>query len=151
MDNIEFISFDSEPISKDREIEASKMFSRVFSQATKNTKRDKCYYCERICTSFCNSHSIPAFALERIAQNGKVTSFLENTLFPSKEKRGVNNTGTFQIICNECDSRVFCDYENPDGYNNLPSNAMLSQIAMKNYLHLIWKRTSENEFYRLLR
>lgn len=153
MGNIEFefISFDSKPVSKELEIEASKMFSRVFSQATKNTKRDKCYHCERICTSFCNSHSIPMFALERIAQNGKVTSFLENALFPSKENRGVKNTGTFQIICNECDSKVFHDYENPNGYKDMPSNAMLSQIALKNYLHLIWKRTSENEFYRLLK
>lgn len=149
--DFDFIRLASKPISKDEEIKLSKMFSRLSSQAAKNTKRDKCHYCEKICSSFCNSHSIPIFALERVAENGKIFSFLDNSLNPSKESRGIKNTGTFQIICNDCDSKVFQDYENPDGYNNLPSDAMLSQIALKNYLQLIWKRTNENELYRILK
>lgn len=147
----QFVRLASEPISKDMEIKVNKKFSRLFSQATENTKKDKCYYCGKSCTSFCNSHSIPRFALDRIAENGKIFSFLDNSLTPSKESRGIKNTGTFQIICNDCDSKVFHDYENPDGYNSLPSDAMLSQIAMKNYLHLIWKRIGENEVYRILK
>lgn len=149
--NLSFVRLASEPISKDKEIAVRKKFSQLFSQATHNTKRDVCYYCGKKCTSFCNSHSIPIFALERIAENGKIFSFLDKSLNPSKESRGIKNTGTFQIICNDCDSKIFHDYENPNGYNTLPSNVMLSQIAMKNYLQLIWKRTSENEFYRLLK
>ena len=148
---LNFIRLASESVSKDMEIKANKMHSRLSSQAAKNTKRDKCYFCEKPCTSFCNSHSIPKFALERVSENGKVFSFIDNSLHPSKESRGINNTGTFQIICNNCDSKIFHDYENPDGYNVSLSKAMLSQIAMKNYLHLIWKRTNENEFYRLLK
>lgn len=146
-----FIRLASNPISKDEEIRLSKMFSRLSSQAAKNTKRDRCYYCGKICSSFCNSHSIPTFALERIAENGKIFSFLDNSLNPSKESRGIKNTGTFQIICNDCDSKVFQNYENPNGYNSLPSDDMLSQIALKNYLQLIWKRTNENELYRILK
>lgn len=146
-----FIRLASEPISKDMEIESSKKFSRLFSRASKNTKRDKCFYCGKPCTSFCNSHSIPIFSLDRIAENGMIFSFLDNSLNPSKEVRGIKNTGTFQIICNECDSKIFQDYENPNRYNESPSGAILSQIAIKNYLHLIWKRTVENEIYRLLK
>lgn len=146
-----FVRLASEQMSKDMEIRKNKMFSRLSSQAAENTKRNDCYYCGKGCTSFCNSHSIPSFALERIADKGKVFSFLDNSLNPSKESRGIKNTGTFQIICNDCDSKVFHDYENPDGYNNSPSNTILSQIAMKNYLHLIWKKTIEIEFYRLFK
>ncbi len=149
--NFNFIRLTSEPTSKDMEIRANKMLSRLTSQAAENTKQESCYYCGKSCTSFCNSHSIPIFALDRIAENGKVFSFLDKSLHPSKESRGIKNTGTFQIICNDCDSKVFNDYENPDGYNNLPSDAMLSQIAMKNYLYLIWKMTNEIEFYKLLK
>lgn len=149
--NFNFVRIASEPMSKDMEIRKNKMFSRLFSQAAENTKRNNCYYCGKSYTSFCNSHSIPRFALERIAEKGKVFSFLDKSLNPSKESRGIKNTGTFQIICNDCDSKVFHDYENPDGYNNSPSNVILSQIAMKNYLQLIWKRTIEIEFYKLFK
>lgn len=146
-----FVRLGAESISKEMEIKANKMHSRLSSKAAQNTKRDKCYFCEKTCTSFCNSHSIPKFALERVSENGKIFSFIDNSLNPSKESRGIKNTGTFQIICNDCDSKIFHNYENPDGYNTSLSNAILSQIAMKNYLHLIWKRRNENEFYRLLK
>ena len=149
--NFNFIRLTSEPMSKDMEIRANKMMSRLTSQASENTKRESCYFCGKSCTSFCNSHSIPIFALNRIAENGKVYSFIDKSLKPSKENRGIKNTGTFQIICKDCDSKVFHDYENPDGYNNSPLDAMLSQIAMKNYLYLIWKMTNIKEFYRLLK
>lgn len=146
-----FVRLGSKPISRNMEITKNKMFTQIFSQAIENTKSNKCYFCEKNCTSFCNSHSIPRFALARIAEKGKIVSLIDYSLNPSKESRGVNNTGTFHIICNDCDSKIFNDYENPNGYDSMPSNAILSQIALKNYLQLIWKRTCENEFYRILK
>lgn len=148
--NIDFIRLgDSKPLSKEKEILKRREKNQFFSQARKNTKREVCYYCGDVCTSFCNSHSIPQFALNRIADAGKVFSFLEKSVNPLEDDIGVKKTGTFQLICNKCDNTIFNDYENPKGYINPPSNAMLSQIATKNYLHLLWKTTLANEIYKL--
>lgn len=93
---------------------------------------------------FCNSHSVPAFCLRTIAKRGEVltlNAILDNPLL--KEKKGINNAGTFQLLCRDCDSRIFADYENPYNYESVPTQAMLGQIALKNYLKLINKRKVE--------
>ena len=64
---------------------------------------------------------------------------------------GVKNAGTFQIICENCDNTQFQKYEDPNSYIDPPSDLMLAQIALKNYLHLISKRMIENEVYCILR
>lgn len=148
--NISFVRLgNSKPLSREKEILKRWEKSQFFSQARKNTKRDVCYYCGDACTSFCNSHSIPKFALNRIADAGKVFSFLEKSVNPLEDDIGVKKTGTFQLLCNRCDNTIFSDYENPKGYINTPSNIMLSQIAVKNYLHLLWKTIVVNEVYKL--
>ena len=60
-----------------------------------------------------------------------------------KKETGVGQTGTFQIICRDCDSKVFSDYENPDNYSSMPTQKMLAQIALKNNLKYISKRKQE--------
>ena len=148
--NIDFIRLgDSKPLSKEKEILKRRKFNQVFSQARKNTKQDVCYYCGEKCTSFCNSHSIPQFALNKIADAGMVFSFLEKSVNPLGDKIGVKKTGTFQLICQRCDNTIFSNYEDPKGYFNTPSKIMLSQIATKNYLHLLWKTIVVNEVYKL--
>lgn len=148
--NIDFIRLgDSKPLSKEKEILKRREFNQVFSQARKNTKQDVCYYCGEKCTSFCNSHSIPQFALNKIADAGMVFSFLEKSVNPLGNKIGVKKTGTFQLICQRCNNTIFSNYEDPKGYFNTPSKIMLSQIATKNYLHLLWKTIVVNEVYKL--
>ena len=131
-------------------VNANKFFSRILSKANQNTKSSFCYLCGCKCTSFCNSHSIPQFVLKRIASKGKVVSFLDRELNPSANLPGVKKAGTFQIICHDCDNTQFQNYEDPQSYVDEPSDLMLAQIALKNYLHLLSKRIIENEMYHLL-
>ena len=131
-------------------IQANKFFSRIMDKAQQNTKSSTCYLCGNTCSSFCNSHSIPQFVLRRISSQGKVVSCLDRELNPSANLPGVKKAGTFQIICHDCDNTKFQKYEDSQSYDNTPSNLILAQIALKNYLHLISKRIIENEMYHLM-
>lgn len=125
-------------------IEYKKRMGKLFSKSRRNAKLEKCFYCGLDCSSFCNSHSVPKFCLKNIAVNGDV--FYSNTLInmPLLDiTKGINESGTFQIICRDCDSKIFQQYENPDSYQNEPTPKMLAQIAMKNYLKSIGKRQFE--------
>lgn len=140
----------SRPESKERQIEISKFYSKITAEVNAIAKKDTCYLCGKPCSSFCNSHSIPQFMLHSVAQNGKVISYIQKELSPEKNDPGVKSAGTFQLICRSCDNTVFQEYESPDSYSCTPSDKMLAQIALKNYLHMLWKRTNEIEYYRLL-
>lgn len=61
------------------------------------------------------------------------------------DEKGIREAGTFQLICRECDSVIFQEYENEDNYKKEPNGMMLAQIAMKNYLKAISKRLNELE------
>lgn len=50
-------------------IEINKKVSSLIAEATKNAKLECCILCSKPCSSFCNSHSIPQFALKRIAED----------------------------------------------------------------------------------
>lgn len=128
-----------------------KQLNALLGESRKRAKGEKCRYCKNEVNSFCNSHSIPAFCLRNIATQGEV--YYSNALveFPLMDtKKGVNRAGTFQVICRECDSKIFSVYENPDNYENVPTPQMLAQIAMKNYLKLIGKRVSEHSIYEMI-
>ena len=124
--------------------------SSLNKAAAKSAKLERCLLCHKACSSFCNSHSIPQFALRRIAENGKVMLPLQEELFTVGSSTGVNKAGTFYTICNDCDSRVFQQYENPAAYTSTPTNQMLAQIALKNILLMISKRHQERAEYMLI-
>lgn len=132
----------------DNRIEYRKQLSRIISKSKNDSKLDYCYYCERDISRFCNSHSIPRFCLKNIAVNGDVFYF--NTIIKMPlmdEDKGINESGTFKIICSDCDSKIFKDYEDPNNYESKPTLRMLAQIAMKNYLRIISKRLNEISLY----
>lgn len=136
---------------KDEIIEGTKALNKMIKDSRNQAKQSKCYYCGKDCDSFCNSHTLPAFCLRNIAQNGKV--FYLNTILDLpllKDDKGVNEAGTFHLICRDCDSKIFQDYENPDNYKDIPSIKMLSQIDMKNNLKNISKRIMEKEMYDIM-
>ena len=54
-------------------IEINKKVSSLIAEATKNAKLECCILCSKPCSSFCNSHSIPQFALKRIAEDSLET------------------------------------------------------------------------------
>lgn len=134
----------------EKDIEHYKKINRIFSKAENIAKLPHCVLCKKECSSFCNSHSVPRFALSRIAENGKVSETLKNKMPLHEKSLGVKQTGTFKLICNTCDNESFQDYEDPSSYSANPTNKMIAQIAMKNYLQMIYKRLVERELFTLL-
>lgn len=135
------------------EIELNKKMSRKMSEVRAAIKSGECLYCKRKVSSFCNSHNIPQFCLENIGNNGELLG--PNAIYGlpkmgvsiGKENPGIKESGTFNIICRECDSSIFQDYENPENYllGKTPTQRMLTQIALKNHLKYIYKRKLEIE------
>lgn len=127
-----------------------KQMSKIWKQARQNAKRDTCYVCGKKVESFCNSHSVPRFCLKNIASDGEVltlNAIIDNPFIKSEE--GVGKAGTFHLICNECDSLMFSNYENPENYKNKITQKMVAQMALKNSLKSISKRLNEIELYNI--
>ena len=128
----------------DADINNKKTASTITKKARELVKAPTCLYCKKEVSSFCNSHSIPEFCLRNITDDGMVLTLNSLIDLPFiKKETGVGQTGTFQIICRDCDSKVFSDYENPDNYSSMPTQKMLAQIALKNNLKYISKRKQE--------
>ena len=128
-----------------------KKISKMMKEARQLAKRNTCYYCNKPVESFCKSHSVPQFCLRNIASNGDVLTLnavIDNPIIDIE--KGIGEAGTFRLICRECDSTIFSDYENPDNYNTIPTSKMIAQMALKNNLKLISKRLIEIEFYNIL-
>jgi hypothetical protein len=125
-------------------IEFSKKMGQLSAESRKSTKTGECLYCSKETNSYCNSHSIPASFLKNIAEDGKLYTHAGLIDLPLlKADTGVNNAGTFLIICRDCDSKIFKDYEDKSNYKGLPTQKMLAQIAMKNHLKSISQRAFE--------
>lgn len=132
-------------------IEARKILSQYQHESQRRAKEEKCFICGNKVTSFCNSHSVPQFVLKHIAKDGKVLNgacALEIEYVNQED--GVNRSGTFSLICRECDSHIFSDYENEESLVNFPSNRVLAEMDLKNTLQQISKRHFEIELYALI-
>jgi len=90
-----------------------------------------CFICKQT-RRIIDSHTVPKFVLKNISLDGKLltTKILNYHPF-MKEEVGKNEAGVFNLLCAECDSTMFRDYENPDNYESEPSKKMLAQIALK--------------------
>ena len=133
-----------------QKIEINKAVRADFSTARKNAKGTKCFICKKLCSSFCNSHSVPELFLKIIAQKGKVfLSGLQKEFPLLNDDLGLNQAGTFHIICRTCDSKYFQAYEKVEAYQSTPSAKLIAQIAMKNALHQIATKKEELETYKL--
>ena len=140
-------------LSREQSIEFNKLISRKISDVRAVSKPTECLYCGETGRPFCNSHTVPEFCLRAIDTEGvgKINSpniimGLPNLgISISKDTLGINESGIFRRICRSCDSQIFSDYEDPDIYPTLeePTSKMLAEIAMKNYLKFIDKRTFE--------
>ena len=150
MHRVGFSNPKDKELFESQKVNINKYISKYNSEARAKAKLDFCLLCKKQCSSFCNSHSVPQFALRRIAENGKVHLSLQGELPVLGDDLGVNKAGTFRVICNKCDSDSFQDYEDPKAYQTTPTDKILSQIALKNHLHEISKRLEEVEIYKLL-
>lgn len=144
----ETLSVNKYDFSDKQKIELNKYFSGILKKARQEAKLDKCYFCEKQISSFCNSHSVPKIFLKNIAVRGEVNYSNKLVKIPvEKEEKGINEAGVFKLICRECDSKIFRDYEAETNYNNIPNMKMLAEITIKNYLKSISKRLIEIELY----
>ena len=136
-------------LSSDQIIEVRKMLAKQIKNARSNSRHKKCMLCDHV-GGFCNSHTIPQFCLENIAWNGKLNSF--DTLIASaflSQDSGINNAGTFHIICRPCDNKFFQDYEKTEAYEGIPTEIALNQIALKTVLRDIYKHETEIEMFEV--
>ncbi|MBS4831586.1 hypothetical protein [Ruminococcus callidus] len=142
------IDMSTDDLSKDQIIDIRKTLGKFVKQAKTQAKHETCLICGQK-LPFCNSHTVPKFCLKSIADNGKVKLFnaLVGTELLSVDS-GINNAGTFHIICCQCDNTIFQDYENPKAYSNIPSCKLLNQIALKNVIRDIYKHEAELEMIK---
>lgn len=148
MRNLTETPLQSEYLTKEQKIEYRKQLNRVIGIGKKDSRKNHCLYCGKECSSFCNSHSVPAFLLRNISENGYLYTSNKILKIPIyDDEKGVNNTGTFHLLCRQCDSEIFADYEEPTNYEGDLSSKMIAQIAMKNYLKYISKRLIESSIY----
>ncbi len=130
-------------------IEIKKKINEIKKKAHRDAKQSSCIICGENQTSFCNSHLVPRMILKNIALNGEVLNANSAMSIPCiDDKNGVNNAGTFQFICRECDSKWFQEYENEGNLMDKPSDAMLAQIALKNIIMMLSKRYDERELWK---
>lgn len=121
--------------------------NKILKEVRLEAKLDYCVYCNKEASSFCNSHTIPKFILKKIDDEGMIynshfyTSFGLMDLI--KKENGLKETGTFQLICRDCDSKIFQDYEDENSIMQNPTNKMMAEIALKNILKLWYKRNYE--------
>lgn len=127
-----------------KRISKAKLQEAEFVRAIdKFTKVDNCVLCGKKITSACNSHVVPQFILEEIAENGHVSyGHALHTININGLDRttGVKNAYTFRLICKECDRKTFQKYENPlnlENYDLLDPNTkkkILCEMAIKTHL-----------------
>ena len=132
----------------EKKIQLKKILSREMKVMKEELKPRKCLFCDKDTTSFCNSHTIPRLSLKNISETGKLTQagYLIGSDLSDNDK-GVSNSGTIQIICRKCDSFYFQEYENEMNLMSYPSDKMLSQLALKNFLLELVRRREEKYFF----
>lgn len=132
-------------------IAVRKKLSEIEKRAREEAKPECCILCGRKVSSFCNSHSVPRMVLKSITENGMLlhASAVVGIEFVNNEN-GINKSGTFHFICDDCDHTVFQDYEDPQNLLQYPSDKMLAEIALKDILLQLSKRAIEKKITDLI-
>lgn len=147
-DDVSVYSHDIDPsvfdgVSKEELIEFNKIMSQLTKRAEANINRDTCFLCGQK-KRLINSHSIPEQILNNISQNGCVDTIAALLKIPKLEKsHGVNKSGTFRLLCQDCDNKTFADYENFNNFPSKPNGTFLAEIALKTYLKELNKKMLE--------
>lgn len=135
-------------LSKEDTIIFHRNYSNSQSETKQKVKPCKCLICDSSNKPFCNSHSIPRECLAQISKEGKVKNINGIVEIPALEgEQGLNSTGTFKLICRDCDNRVFKKYETFENYKSRSfiTDEIMNQIALKNYLKSLSKKLIEKE------
>ncbi len=132
-------------------IEIRKQVSALMNESKRRAKRTECIWCGNKITSFCNSHSVPQCIIRNIEIEGKVDYFNTLAELPvMNPDKGINEAGTFKLLCRNCDSKLFQDYEDLERLKDKPDGRMLSEIALKNLMVMLNKRYIEVELQKVI-
>ena len=133
-------------------LDARVKYSRMVKESKNRAKQKKCLWCGKTITRFCNSHSVPRCIIDNIDINGKLDYFNIMVNIPIlNQEKGLNEAGTFKLLCRECDSKIFQDYESVEALLNVPNEKMLEEIALKNNLMMLNKRFFEVELNKTVK
>lgn len=121
--------------------------NEMIRKSRQEAKMNSCVYCGKKTTKLCYSHTVPKFILNKINDNGMIyNSNAYNhlgMLDVLKKENGVGEAGTFRMICQDCDSRIFQEYEDETKISQQPTNKIMTEIALKNVLKIWSKRNIE--------
>lgn len=132
-------------------IKMNKIFNEMKREIEERAKGTHCLICNKECSSFCNSHTVPQFILNNIGDNGYITQSSGLMLGENnpvlKAVKGIKNTGTFRCICRECDKKYFKNYEDKENIFKEPGQNILIEIALKNCLRQLAKKLLEKQIH----
>ena len=124
----------------------SKFYSNILKQKIKvyeeNSLQGKCYNCGKVCEGYVNSHSIPQFILKNLCSDGRYYNYFSTANIEfMKDTTGRNQAGSFKLLCQDCEKKLFSNYENESKLENLciSDQQIFKEIALKDYLFQIYK------------
>ena len=126
------------------DFESIREYNEIYKKGRQISKASSCMICGKICSSFCNSHTLPQMVLKNILNDGKLnTAFWllgdKNNPDVLKQNKGLNNAGVFHLICNDCDSKIFNEYEQEDIFKKPFPDEILNLITLKSSLYMYYK------------
>ena len=145
----EFLRRNAPQVTKEEDVLFNKYCNSLYYKANKMGILSKCELCGKKIVGKANSHSIPQSILKNIEVSDRyyypITYALNNNIYYGpigrKNRYGLNNTGTFHMLCEECENRVFKDYEQDSfifnlskGDKELLSSKILAKIWLKSAL-----------------
>ena len=117
---IELMKKDPTVKSKNNDIAFNKFYNALAHKANEMGLLSKCRLCGKDIVGRKNSHSVPQSVLKNINNNGhycQITCAIEDNLIFGPigrlDRTGLNKTGTFHLLCEECENKFFRDYEDP--------------------------------------
>lgn len=139
----------------EKEIKAIKETKEFIAMTKKEFKVSNCVLCGKAIDGKCNSHSVPQFVLKELRDNSKlfsVNSVIDYTN-GGLSLKGLNNCGTFHLLCPNCDGHVFSDYENKESLDTLTSTItsafgckIMAEIMLKSCLLEYYKKQQDHYF-----
>lgn len=139
---------------KSQDIIANRKYNELSHKANEMGILTKCRLCGKNIVGRSNSHSIPRSILRNIITDGTyynityaITDGIVYGPLGRQNKTGLNNTGTFHLLCTECENKTFKDYENKEFIDSLSSgkkealsDKILAEIMLKSALRERYKK-----------
>lgn len=143
-----------EETPKKIDIWLNKQFNEQKYKANQMGMLSHCRLCGKQLSGKVNSHSVPQMILKNIETKGE---YVQPTValnkgavfgpFGRMNRFGLNNAGTFHLICHECDKHYFSDYEKPELWEQVSidgekalSDMVLAEIYLKSALRERYKK-----------